>query len=79
MTEWIDVADAETLAPGDFEVVESGDTLIAVFNIDGQFCAIEDICTHDGEELTGGPPPAKGAWQVSMGPARLLERSGLGR
>jgi len=55
VAEWIDVTAADALSPGDFEVVESGDTLIAVFNINGEFHAIEDICTHDGEELTGGP------------------------
>ncbi|NNF15136.1 MAG: non-heme iron oxygenase ferredoxin subunit [Gammaproteobacteria bacterium] len=55
MSEWIDVSSIDGLKPGEFEVVESGDTVIAVFNIDGQFHAIEDICTHDGEELTGGP------------------------
>ena len=26
----------------------------ARFNLDGDFYAIEDICTHDGGELTGG-------------------------
>lgn len=55
MKDWIDVAAADALKPGEFEVVESGETLIAVFNVDGEYCAIEDICTHDGEELTGGP------------------------
>ncbi len=55
MSEWIDVCPAEQLKPGDFEVVEAGNTLIAVFNIDGDYLAIEDVCTHDGEELTGGP------------------------
>ncbi|MBT8130624.1 MAG: non-heme iron oxygenase ferredoxin subunit [Gammaproteobacteria bacterium] len=55
MSEWIDVAAEEGIEPGSFEVVESGDTLIAVFNVKGEFHAIEDVCTHDGEELTGGP------------------------
>ena len=55
MSEWIDVCPAEALAPGDFEVVDVGDTPIAVFNIDGEYLAIEDVCTHDGAELAGGP------------------------
>jgi 3-phenylpropionate/trans-cinnamate dioxygenase ferredoxin subunit len=25
-----------------------------VFNLEGEYYAIEDICTHDGSELTGG-------------------------
>lgn len=32
-----------------------GDAAIAVFNIDGELYAIEDVCTHDGGELAGGP------------------------
>ncbi|MGH8496256.1 MAG: non-heme iron oxygenase ferredoxin subunit [Gammaproteobacteria bacterium] len=46
---------AEDIAPGGFEVVDIADIVIAVFNLDGEFYAIEDVCTHDGEELTGGP------------------------
>jgi len=55
VSEWIDVSAEDGLRPGEFEVVESGNTLIAVFNVNGDLHAIEDICTHDGEELTGGP------------------------
>ena len=29
--------------------------VVAVFNIDGSYFAIEDVCTHDGGVLTGGP------------------------
>lgn len=28
---------------------------IAVFNLGGRYYAIEDVCTHDGGILTGGP------------------------
>lgn len=52
---WLDVAAAEELAPGAYEIVETDDVILAVFNVGGEFFAIEDICTHDGEELTGGP------------------------
>lgn len=52
---WHDVAVVGTIDPGNFEVVDIDDIMIAVFNIDGQYYAIEDVCTHDGEELTGGP------------------------
>jgi 3-phenylpropionate/trans-cinnamate dioxygenase ferredoxin component len=34
--------------------VEMDDALIAVFNVDGRFYAIDDICTHDGGGLAGG-------------------------
>lgn len=53
--QWHDVSAAADIAPGGFEVVDIEDTVIAVFNLEGEFFAIEDVCTHDGEELTGGP------------------------
>lgn len=52
--DWVEVCKVEELAPGDYKVVETGGTFIAVFNVDGEFHALEDICTHDGAELTGG-------------------------
>lgn len=54
MTDWISVCRREELLPGEFRVVWDGDTPIAVLNIDGDLYAIEDVCTHDGGELTGG-------------------------
>lgn len=53
--DWLDVAALEDLPPGAYEIVETDDAVLAVFNVEGDFFAIEDICTHDGEELTGGP------------------------
>ncbi len=35
-------------------VDESEDVRIAVCNLDGQFFAIEDVCTHDGGPLDQG-------------------------
>ncbi|QKT04440.1 non-heme iron oxygenase ferredoxin subunit [Ectothiorhodospiraceae bacterium 2226] len=55
MADWADVAKVEDLPPGEHKVVDVDDALIAVFNIDGTFYAIEDVCTHDGGTLTGGP------------------------
>jgi 3-phenylpropionate/trans-cinnamate dioxygenase ferredoxin subunit len=51
---WIPVGPADSIAPGDYAQVEINGTFVAVFNIDGQFLAIEDTCTHDGGELAGG-------------------------
>lgn len=51
---WIPVGPADSIAPGDYAQVEVDGTFVAVFNIDGQFLAIEDTCTHDGGELAGG-------------------------
>jgi 3-phenylpropionate/trans-cinnamate dioxygenase ferredoxin subunit len=52
---WLDVAAADDIPANTHEILETDDEIIAVFNIEGEFFAIEDVCTHDGEELTGGP------------------------
>ncbi|MGA8278873.1 MAG: non-heme iron oxygenase ferredoxin subunit [Rhodanobacteraceae bacterium] len=54
MNDWIEVCARADLLPGEYRVVYDGDTPIAVFNVDGELYAIEDLCTHDGGELTGG-------------------------
>lgn len=54
MSDWVDVAGAAELAPGNFRVVDVDGALVAVFNLDGSYYAVEDICTHDGGTLTGG-------------------------
>ena len=51
---WIAVAPVSSIAPGDFVQVEVDDVFVAVFNVAGAFHAIQDVCTHDGEGLTGG-------------------------
>lgn len=55
MTDWIRVCSTSDLLPGEFQIAFDGDTAIAVFNVDGTLFAVEDICTHDGGELAGGP------------------------
>lgn len=54
MSEWIDVAPAIELPPGSRRVVDAENVQIAVFNLDGEYYAIEDVCTHDGGELASG-------------------------
>jgi len=54
MTDFVTVATTDELAPGERLVVELNRKWIAVFNIDGQYYAIEDMCTHDGGELADG-------------------------
>jgi 3-phenylpropionate/trans-cinnamate dioxygenase ferredoxin subunit len=51
---WHAVAPAASIPPGDYAQTEIDAQLIAVFNIDGKFYAIDDLCTHDGGELAGG-------------------------
>ena len=54
MSEWITVAKAGEITPGGHRVVDADGTHIAVFNLGGEYYAIEDVCTHDGGELAGG-------------------------
>jgi len=54
VTDWVDVAPVEELRPGSYRVVDVDDAPVAVFNLNGEFHAIEDLCTHDYSTLTGG-------------------------
>jgi 3-phenylpropionate/trans-cinnamate dioxygenase ferredoxin subunit len=54
MSAWVNVAPAAELSPGERRVVSVDNVQIAVFNLDGQYYAIEDVCTHDGGELASG-------------------------
>lgn len=54
MSDWIIVAEADAVKPGEVRVVDVDGTAIAVFNVAGEFFALEDVCTHDGGQLTGG-------------------------
>ena len=54
MSDWVTVARAGELAPGQWKSVDVDGAQVAVFNLDGQYYAIEDVCTHDGGQLTGG-------------------------
>ncbi len=54
MSEWTPVAAAADLAVGQVRIVDVDGTPVAVFNIGGEFYAVEDVCTHDGGELASG-------------------------
>lgn len=54
MTEWIDVIQERAFADGERMIVEVEGSDVAVFNLKGEYYAIEDVCTHDGMELASG-------------------------
>ncbi|HEY7657437.1 MAG TPA: non-heme iron oxygenase ferredoxin subunit [Burkholderiales bacterium] len=54
MSDWITVAKVGELAPGGHRVVDVDGAAVVVFNLGGEYYAIEDVCTHDGGQLTGG-------------------------
>lgn len=51
---WTPVIPASSLPAGDYAQAEVDGVIVAVFNIDGEYLAIEDVCTHDGGGLAGG-------------------------
>ena len=50
---WIDAGPAN-LSDGETRSLAVGRRMVAVARSGGEFFAIEDVCTHDGAELTGG-------------------------
>ena len=54
MAGFVKVAKTEDLAPGQGKMVEAGGKKIALFNVDGDYCAISDTCTHHGGPLSEG-------------------------
>jgi len=54
MTGWTSVGPQDEIAPGQHRTVDVDGTAVAVFNLGGEFFAIEDVCTHDGGHLAGG-------------------------
>ena len=54
MSEWIDVSKQAELAVGARTIVQTDAGEIAVFNLNGEYYAIADICSHDGGELASG-------------------------
>ncbi len=47
MSDWVTVAAVAELTPGTRRIIDVDDVQIAVFNLNGEFYAIEDVCTHD--------------------------------
>jgi 3-phenylpropionate/trans-cinnamate dioxygenase ferredoxin component len=55
MGDFVTVATIDELQPGGEPiVVEIGSRWVAVFNIEGTYYAIEDVCTHDDGPLAEG-------------------------
>lgn len=54
MTRMITVATTQEIGPGERDVFEIDNYYIAVFNVDGRYYAVEDLCTHDDGPLADG-------------------------
>jgi len=54
MAKFVKVAKTEDLAPGQGKMVEAGGKTIALFNVEGNYYAINDTCPHQGGPLSEG-------------------------
>ena len=54
MAGFVKVARTDEIAPGQGKMVEVSGKKIALFNVEGSFHAIDDICTHRGGPLSEG-------------------------
>jgi 3-phenylpropionate/trans-cinnamate dioxygenase ferredoxin subunit len=50
----VDVAPVDELPPGSVKIVRAGQVAVGVYNLDGEYCAIEDRCSHDDGPLAEG-------------------------
>ena len=54
MSDFIRVAALDEIPANGSKLVEVDDVRVALFNLDGELYAIEDVCTHDGGPLVEG-------------------------
>lgn len=54
MSEFVKVATLADLPDGGSKLVEVDYVRVALFNLEGNIFAIEDVCTHDGGPLVEG-------------------------
>ncbi|HEX3845776.1 MAG TPA: non-heme iron oxygenase ferredoxin subunit [Steroidobacteraceae bacterium] len=51
---WVDAGSAADLGEGQTISIAVGRRMIALVMSGGELFAVDDVCTHDGAELTGG-------------------------
>jgi 3-phenylpropionate/trans-cinnamate dioxygenase ferredoxin subunit len=54
MAEWVKVGEVGSPVPGQVKVIMPRGERIALANVDGEYYAIDDVCTHDGGPLDQG-------------------------
>jgi len=54
MAEWVRAAAAADVAPGTFKALAVGRTRIVLCNVEGDFYALRDQCSHDDLPLSNG-------------------------
>jgi 3-phenylpropionate/trans-cinnamate dioxygenase ferredoxin subunit len=54
MTEFVKVARTDEIAPGQARLIDVKGKQIALFNVNGEFFAIDNMCTHEEASLAEG-------------------------
>lgn len=54
MSEFVKVAKVSEIPAGERKLIELEDVTVALFNIDGHYYCVEDVCTHDSGPVAEG-------------------------
>jgi nitrite reductase (NADH) small subunit len=54
MANWIRLTRAADCPPGTAQELVAGDRIVALFNVDGEFFALDGVCPHQGGPLGQG-------------------------
>jgi 3-phenylpropionate/trans-cinnamate dioxygenase ferredoxin subunit len=54
MAQWVKVAAVSEVTPGQKKQIDLDGVEVVLCNVNGEYCAIEDVCTHDGAPLGNG-------------------------
>ena len=54
MAQWVTVSQVGDPPPGEVKIVRPPGARLALANVDGDYFAIDDLCTHDGGPLGQG-------------------------
>lgn len=52
--EWTDAGATGDIPENECKLVDIDDDMVAVYNLDGEYFAVEDVCPHDGGDLSSG-------------------------
>ena len=83
MPSYVKVATVSQIAPGTGMVANVNDKEVAVFNVDGTFYAIDNICKHRGGPLGEGELEGDTvtcpwhAWQYNVKNGNCLTKEGI--
>ena len=50
----IELCKVEDVAIGEVRKVEAGSLVLAIYNLDGEFCVTDDACTHGPGQMSEG-------------------------